>query len=105
MSNASHSLATFQHDPQTFASLLVRLAISDDSPASTAVFQSLLAVSSFYRYGSSKESIRLKLSALRAMGLSSRNDIGLVEGIQQVAAGMLLCSLEVQGCIFSEIVD
>lgn len=92
---ASRSLTTFGHDPATVGDLLVRMAFTDNSPSSSAVLQSLLALASVHLYGLQDQAGELKLSALKALGDASSLPIGSAEAMQHVAAGMLLCSVEV----------
>ncbi|KAH8431020.1 uncharacterized protein LDX57_008681 [Aspergillus melleus] len=93
-STASGSLTTFGHDPTSMGSLLIRMALTNSSPSSTAVLHSLLALSSLHLYGLQSQAGELKLSALRALAAASRTSIGPVEAAQHIAAGMLLCSFE-----------
>lgn len=95
ISVASNSLATFEDDRQELRSLLIRLAFSDATPASKAVLMSLLAFASIQRNGVSHQAARLKVSALQALKTSSLQNVDGLQGMQQVAAQMLLCSIEV----------
>ncbi|VUC37314.1 unnamed protein product [Clonostachys rosea] len=89
------TLGIFHQDFEGFRDVILRLAFSDDTPASKAVLQSLLTVSAIQRYGPSLQVDDLKLSALRALNSSSKHGIDGLAGIQQAAAQMLLCSFEV----------
>jgi hypothetical protein len=92
---ASSTLAIFEPDKNEFLSLLVRLAISDSSPSSMAVLQSVLALSSFHRHGLHADVFRFKARALRALIISSNHSIESPPVVQHIAASMILCHLEV----------
>lgn len=92
---ASKTLPIFDRDFNVFRNVVLRLAFSDDSPASKAVLQSLLAVSAMQRYGPSLEADQLKLSALSALKNSNEQGLDGHTGIQQVTAQLLLCAFEV----------
>lgn len=98
-SNASSSLSTFGHSPTNLGTMLIRMALVNNSPSSAAVLRSLLALSSLHRSGLQTQAAELKIAALNALGAASTREIGTMETIQHVAAGMLLCSFEV--CIVS----
>ncbi|KAI1370111.1 fungal-specific transcription factor domain-containing protein [Hypoxylon crocopeplum] len=92
---ASRSLTTFGHDPTNLGNVLVRIALSSNTPSSAAVLRSLLSLSSLHRYGIQMQAVQLKVSALNALAAASKGGIGPMEAIQHVAAGMLLCSFEI----------
>lgn len=94
---AFNSLATFDQDRLEFRNLLLRLALSNASPVSKAVLQSALALSSLHRYGVQEEATQHKISALQTLGASSKHSIDGPEGIQHLAAGMILAHFEVRG--------
>jgi hypothetical protein len=71
------------------------MALTNNSPSSTAVLRGLLAISSIHRYGLQAQGFELKISAIKALGEASRSTIGAAEALQHVAAGMLLCSFEI----------
>ena len=75
--------------------VLIRIALAGKSPSAAAVRQSLLALSSLHRYGVQTQAVELKISALNALAVASKSDITSQEAVQHVAAGMLLCSFEV----------
>lgn len=85
-------LAIFEPDKSGLVSLLVRLALFDDSSPSVAVLQSALALSSLHRHGLQGQASRFKARALRAMITSCTHRTAM---IQHAAANMLLCHLEV----------
>jgi hypothetical protein len=95
ISVASKTLAIFDPSVDGLRNIILRLAFSDDAPASKAVLRSLLAVSAVQRNGPSPQAERLKLTALRALRNSSQSSVEGKVGIQQAAAQMLLCSVEV----------
>ncbi|OQE43619.1 hypothetical protein PENCOP_c003G02066 [Penicillium coprophilum] len=94
-SNASSSLSTFGHDPTNIGNMLIRMALVNNTPSSAAVLRSLLALSSLHRSGLQTQAAELKIAALKALGAASNREIGTMEAIQHVAAGMLLCSFEI----------
>ena len=71
------------------------MALSDSTTPTVAVMHSLLGLASLHRFGPQSHAARLKISALQALGASLTRGIGAKEGLQHVAAGMLLCSYEV----------
>lgn len=71
------------------------MAVAGDSPSSSALLQSLLALSSLHRYGVQSQALELKISSIKALAAASHADLGSKEVIQHVATGMLLCSFEV----------
>ena len=75
--------------------ILIRVALTSDTPSSTAVLRSLLALSSLHRYGIQSQALELKISSLKSLAIASKSTFGDKEVIQHVAAGMLLCSFEV----------
>lgn len=54
----------------------------------------MLGLASLYRYGWNAQAMEFKISSLRALAKASET-YDLVNGSPHVAAGMLLCSLEV----------
>ncbi|KAF1954602.1 hypothetical protein CC80DRAFT_475863 [Byssothecium circinans] len=93
---ASRALTTFGRDPKLLKDALMRISLSENSPASTAVLHSLLGLSSLHRYGVNEQAMQLKISSLRALAKASETCFGSAEGVHHIAAGMLLCSFEVQ---------
>ncbi|KAH8893325.1 hypothetical protein GQ53DRAFT_745569 [Thozetella sp. PMI_491] len=91
---AVQSLATIGRKP---CSLMLRMALSERTPASAAVLTSILALASLHRFGCQLHADRFKVSAVQALAASSGTRMGAKEGMQHVAAGMLLCSFEVAG--------
>jgi hypothetical protein len=91
-------LAIFDRDPKQLCNVLMRIALSEsNTSSSTAVLHSLLALSSLHRYGVQSQAIELKISGINALAKASRSDrIVIGEAIQHIAAGMLLCSFEIQ---------
>jgi hypothetical protein len=75
--------------------MLLRIALSDAGQATTAVMKALLAVSAYHRFGCHLEVIQLQGHALHALLASSRDSVGPKDGVKHIAAGMLLCTLEV----------
>ncbi|KAF7552726.1 hypothetical protein G7Z17_g4114 [Cylindrodendrum hubeiense] len=96
VSVASFSLPSFGLDASMIRHAIIRMALSGNTPATTAVLKSALALASLYRDGPRNRAALLKVSALRALSASANTKFGSAECIQHVAAGMLLCSFEVQ---------
>ncbi|KAK8075820.1 hypothetical protein PG997_010483 [Apiospora hydei] len=94
---ASRSLSTFGQDPAQLGQILLRTAhAGDGTPFGSAVQQSLLAFSSAHRHGAHARGNEHKIAALKAMADISGCEIDVTEAVQHVAAGMLLCSYEMQ---------
>ena len=96
-SDAVFSLTTVGINTQEFRDVLLRLAFASSAPASAAVLQSLLAVSSLHRHH--PRAAAYKLSALQLLNESSKLGLGTKETIQHGAAGMLLASFEVRNLL------
>ncbi|GAB1319906.1 Fungal-specific transcription factor domain-containing protein [Madurella fahalii] len=92
---ASRSLATFGYGPTELGNVLIRIALGSNKASATAVFQSLLAFSALHRHDVHSQAVELKISALKTLTAASGSDIGTMEAIHHVAAGMLLCSFEI----------
>ncbi|KAF4459654.1 Arginine metabolism regulation II [Fusarium albosuccineum] len=93
---ASLSLTTFGNDAVKIPQILIRMALSDNTPSATAIFMSMLALASFHHDGLQSRVAHFKISALRALSASTKGEVGAAESIRHVAAGMLLCTLEIQ---------
>ncbi|KAL4874391.1 fungal-specific transcription factor domain-containing protein [Aspergillus karnatakaensis] len=93
--DASQSLATLGHDPRALGDTLMRMAFSSNSPSAIAVRRALLGLSCLHRYGLQGQAVDYKIASIRALAFASTTKIGTVEAMQHVAAGMLLCSLEI----------
>ena len=89
------TLAIFGPDNDELLGLLLRLALSDNSPSSAAVLQSALALSSLHLYGPQANALQLKGHALRTLITSGKRQIKTSEIVQHIAAGMILCHYEV----------
>ncbi|KAI1321683.1 fungal-specific transcription factor domain-containing protein [Xylariaceae sp. FL0255] len=94
--SASKSLAIFGHDPIDLGYALVRLALADESRSSKAVWYALLAFSATHKHQVYAQSVQLKIAALGCLAAIPGHKIGMKEAIRHIAAGMLLCSLEIQ---------
>ncbi|RAQ42686.1 hypothetical protein AFGD_010094 [Aspergillus flavus] len=103
-STASKALATLAHDSPSLGRTILRMALTNDSASSAAVRQALLAFASVHCHGLQSQGIELKVSAIRALGKASHNNIGVAEALQHVAACMLLCAFEIHtaSCTSSE---
>ncbi|KAH7310539.1 fungal-specific transcription factor domain-containing protein [Stachybotrys elegans] len=75
--------------------VLVRIALSANSPSGLAVQQAVLAFASLHRYGPQVNAVELKLSCLRALSAATSQDMEPRDIIHHVAAGMLLCKFEI----------
>ncbi|KAM6538169.1 hypothetical protein FALCPG4_000052 [Fusarium falciforme] len=95
MYQASFSLMAFGHDALKIREILIRMALSDNSPSATAILQSTLALASYHRDKDHSQADRLKIAALRALAASTQGVIGADESFRHIAAGMLLCTLEI----------
>ncbi|KAF5005113.1 hypothetical protein FDECE_8433 [Fusarium decemcellulare] len=96
MHRASLSLTTFGHDAAKIPQILIRMALSDNTPSATAIFMSMLALASFHHDGLQSRVAHFRISTLRALSASTKGEVGAAESIRHVAAGMLLCTLEIQ---------
>ncbi|KAI1119040.1 fungal-specific transcription factor domain-containing protein [Nemania sp. NC0429] len=93
--DASQSLAIIGHNPVDLGHALVRIASADDTDSARAVRLSILAFSSTHRHHIYAQPVELKISALEALATVPCQGFSTKEAIQHVAAGMLLCSLEI----------
>ncbi|KAL2862299.1 Zn(II)2Cys6 transcription factor [Aspergillus lucknowensis] len=92
---ASRSLTILGYDPRLVGEIIIRMALANDSPSSTAVRRSLLGLASLHRHGLQSYAIEFKVSAITALNAATRTNISSAEALQHVAAGMLLCSFEI----------
>ncbi|KAK7402554.1 hypothetical protein QQX98_011692 [Neonectria punicea] len=96
-STAASALSTFGHEQAELRDLLIRMCFSDNTASSNAVLQAILALASVHQDGHQNQATQLKLGALRALRDSLVNiDKCEAKAMQHVAAGMVLCSLEIQ---------
>ncbi|KAI1022176.1 hypothetical protein LB504_007293 [Fusarium proliferatum] len=93
---ASHSITSFGHDAPRVRELLIQIALSDFSPASTAVLKSALALASFHRGNSPQTTAHYKVVALRKLAESTQGRISVTDSACHIAAGMILSTLEIQ---------
>ncbi|KAI9151375.1 hypothetical protein HJFPF1_08577 [Paramyrothecium foliicola] len=95
---ASSALLTMGQDSTAIRETIIRTALLANTPAAVGVFKSLLAVSALHRYGFRDRAAQLQISALKALQQRqlTENEMTAQEIIQQIAAGMLLCSFEIQ---------
>jgi hypothetical protein len=93
---ASYSTITFGKDAQRVPGIIIRMALSDKTPSSTAVLRSCLALASFHRDNALQTTARSKIAALRALSESTQGFIGVNESVCHIAAGIILCTLEVR---------
>lgn len=76
--------------------VLVQLAFADDSCASKAVLHAILALSSLYRDGETSTTAEYKLASLDLLMFSLESSVSRTGAIMHIAAGVLLCNLEVR---------
>ncbi|QPC70485.1 hypothetical protein HYE68_001237 [Fusarium pseudograminearum] len=93
---ASYSISTFGKDAQRVPKILIRMALSDSTPSSTAVLKSSLALASFHRDNSFYATARSKVAALRALAKSLQGFIGVSDSACHIGAGIILSTLEIQ---------
>ncbi|KIV88556.1 hypothetical protein, variant 1 [Exophiala mesophila] len=91
-----HAVPMFDLDRDRFCQTLMRIAFSNDSLASKAVLQSILALSSLYRDGLQPLAVQLKDAALQALMVSVNAGVHGVDAIGHVVAGILSCCFEMQ---------
>ncbi|KAK2591164.1 hypothetical protein QQS21_011140 [Conoideocrella luteorostrata] len=83
-------------DVTGFQNLLIQMALSNSSAPSRAVLYAMLAFSQQHFDGHQGRAIQFKISAIQALATSARETtLDTRELAQHVAAGMLLCSLEI----------
>ncbi|KAL2151662.1 hypothetical protein VTH82DRAFT_6760 [Thermothelomyces myriococcoides] len=93
---ASRSLAIFGGDPSELGSVLMRTALAKNTASATALFSSILALSSLHRHDVHSQAVEYKIRAIEALAAASSNSaLDTIEAMQHVAAGMLLCSFEI----------
>ncbi|KAK8064402.1 hypothetical protein PG994_007040 [Apiospora phragmitis] len=95
---ASRSLSTFGQNPVQLGHILLRIAFANNDGTSfgLAVQQSLFAFSSAHQHSDYMRGSEHKIAALEALSAISGSEIDVTEAVQHVAAGMLLCSYEMQ---------
>ena len=72
------------------------MALSDVTLSSAAVLKSVIALASFHRDNTVSSIARPKAAALRALSESTQGFIGVTESACHIAAGIILCTLEVR---------
>ncbi|CAG1977805.1 unnamed protein product [Fusarium graminearum] len=93
---ASYSISTFGKDAQRVPKILIRMALSDNTPSSTAVLRSSIALASSHRDNEVYATARSKVAALRALAKSLQGFIGVSDSACHIGAGIILSTLEVQ---------
>jgi hypothetical protein len=83
-------------DRHRLVRLLVEKALSNESQASRALYNAILALASYHRGDDMLEVDSFKGAALR--DLYTHADISMCDGTKHVAANLLLCVLEVKVC-------
>jgi hypothetical protein len=90
------------HDvSNSFRDPLIKMGLLDDSAASRAVYQGILALSCLLVYGQS-EGRYFYHEGLSALTASIKVETGRVKGMQHLAASMLLTVYEVRAPIAHE---
>jgi hypothetical protein len=88
-----HLLPALSIDRKKLSYLIIRSALYGSSQSSKAVYQAMLAIAAYHRGDDLAIVKRLKSAALR--GLIIDTDPTMCQGIQHVAANLLLCVLGV----------
>lgn len=83
---------------------MLKIAFTDDTPASSAVLQSIIALSSLKLYGAT-ESSQSKNKAIAMLSASLKQNMDLSELLRSLAASLLLSSYLVRSNFSSEFVD
>ncbi|KAH3917496.1 hypothetical protein HBI56_108600 [Parastagonospora nodorum] len=89
-----HLLPALSIDRKKLSYLIIRSALYGSSQSSKAVYQAMLALAAYHRGDDLATVKRLKSAALR--GLIIDTDPTMCQGIQHVAANLLLCVLGLQ---------
>ncbi|KAF4626634.1 hypothetical protein G7Y89_g11526 [Cudoniella acicularis] len=84
----SHLLAPFGDD-STISQFFLRIALMDETPASSAVLQGILALSSLKLYGGAEASL-FKSKAISMLAASMKKGMHLSEHLRCLAASLLL---------------
>lgn len=71
------------------------MALSDNTPSSTAVLRSSIALASSHRDNEVYATARSKVAALRALAKSLQGFIGVSDSACHIGAGIILSTLEV----------
>jgi hypothetical protein len=79
-----------------FRGLLIAMSFIDSSTSSVAVLQALYAVTALLLYGPGKAE-QYKARAISALSATFRYNMSIKEGLQRIAAGLLLSLYEVWG--------
>ena len=85
----------FGSDTEALSKMLMRFSQSEKTLGSLAVLHALLGLASLDRYGYNEQAMELKISSLRALGKGLGVCDTALERVYHIAAGMLLCSIEV----------
>jgi hypothetical protein len=81
-------------DDKRLQALLIGMSFIDNSPSSIAVQQALYALIAFYMYGSGV-AMKYKVNAITALTQSLHYGLIAKDGLQHIAAGLLLSLYEV----------
>lgn len=86
-------LLTSEED-RRFHRLLIAMCFIDNSPSSVAVQQALYALIALYIYERTR-SMQYKVNAITALNHSFRSSLNAKDGLQHIAAGLLLSLYEI----------
>lgn len=85
-------------DDMRFRGLLFAMSFIDSTPSSVAVQQALYALIALYVYGSTARAMPFKVRAVTALSRSFPSSLNAKDGLQHIAAGLLLSLYEVRKC-------
>lgn len=92
---ASESLSVLGFETGDVLSLVLRMALSIQTPATAAVLQGIFALSALHRDGLNEQSAQLKARALQALASSATGDMNTAAAAQHVVCGLMLSTFEV----------
>ncbi|GAW20953.1 hypothetical protein ANO14919_104660 [Xylariales sp. No.14919] len=93
---AHYSLATFNPTTSHIRDVIMHMIFTRDTVSRRALFYALLAFSSLHRSGLHRDTMLLKVAALKALSASAKEAAqGAAEAAQHVAACMILCAFEI----------
>ncbi|KAH8175977.1 fungal specific transcription factor domain-containing protein [Sarocladium implicatum] len=92
---ASRALPAFGIDPMQLGRALVRIAGLDSSHASLGLTKLIQSFAVIQKYSVHEQMMNLKIEALSALGASSKHKLSPTAAMQHLAAGMMLCSIEI----------
>ncbi|KAH8665998.1 fungal-specific transcription factor domain-containing protein [Tricladium varicosporioides] len=81
-------------DDKRFRGLLIAMSFIDSTPSSVAVQQALYALIALYVYGCASRAMPFKVRAITALNQSFQSNVNAKDGLQHIAAGLLLSLYE-----------